>query len=83
VTEHPATIWDVDAEQAGCRPTWSSPPRAPLKIGLRKTRPPNGGGLYESHSEMALATITMMTMARPISSHGMSLRSRGVTRLSF
>jgi hypothetical protein len=34
---------------------------------------------YESHSEMALATITMMTMARPVSSHGMSLRSRGVT----
>ena len=37
---------------------------------------------YESHSEIALPTITMMTMAKPISSHGMSLRSRGVTRPS-
>ena len=37
---------------------------------------------YESHSEMALATITMMTMTKPVSSHGMSLRSRGVTRPS-
>ena len=39
-------------------------------------------GHYESHSEIALPTITTMTMAKPISSHGMSLRSRGVTRPS-
>ena len=39
-------------------------------------------GHYESHSEIALPKITTMTMAKPISSHGMSLRSRGVTRPS-